>query len=100
MANFSDDTIQKVWEKGTVVPNYDPAVWRKDHCGAWINRNQYGNRKSDWGWEIDHITLESNGGSDNLSNLRPLQWENNASRQEKYWSCKITSPGTKNVAKR
>lgn len=100
MANFSDDTVQKVWEKGTVVPNNNPAVWRKDHCGAWINRNQYGNRNSDWGWEIDHITLESNGGSDNLSNLRPLQWENNASRQEKYWSCKITSSGTKNVAKR
>ena len=100
MSNFSEETIQKVWEKGTVVFNNDPAVWRKDYCGAWINRNQYGNRNSDWGWEIDHITLESNGGSDTLSNLRPLQWENNASRQENYWSCKITSSGTKNVAKR
>ncbi len=98
MAYFSDETIQKVWEKGTVVQNNDPAVWRKDHCGAWINRSQYGNRNSDWGWEIDHITLESDGGSDELSNLRPLQWENNASRQDKNWSCKITSSGTKNVA--
>ena len=100
MAKFSDETIQKVWEKGTIAPPNDPAVWRKDHCGAWINRDQYGKRNSDWGWEIDHITLESDGGSDDLSNLRPLQWENNASRQEKGWSCKITSSDTKNVAKR
>lgn len=100
MAKFSDETIQKVWEKGTIAPPNDSAVWRKDHCGAWINRDQYGKRNSDWGWEIDHIKLESDGGSDDLSNLRPLQWENNASRQEKGWSCKITSSGTKNVAKR
>ena len=100
MANFSDETRQKVWEKGTIVPDNDPAVWRKDHCGAWINRYLYGSRNSEYGWEIDHITLESDGGSDNLSNLRPLQWENNASRQEKYWSCKITSSGVHNTSRR
>lgn len=100
MANFSDETIQKVWEKGTIVLDNDPAVWRKDHCGAWINRYLYGSRNSEYGWEIDHITLESDGGSDNLSNLRPLQWENNASRQEKYWSCKITSSGVHNTSRR
>ena len=31
---FSDNTIQKVWAKGQVVSGYDPAVWRKDDCGA------------------------------------------------------------------
>ena len=25
----SDDVVQKVWGKGTIVPGYDPNVWRK-----------------------------------------------------------------------
>ena len=53
--SFSEKTIQDVWEKGTVVAKYDSAKWRKDQCGAWISRSQYGNRDSQYGWEIDHI---------------------------------------------
>lgn len=36
--SFSEDTIQKVWEKGRIVPNNDPNDWRKDQCEAWIGR--------------------------------------------------------------
>lgn len=56
MANLSEDVIQKVWEKGRVVLNNDSAVWRQDECGAWIGRKYYGNRDSQYGWEIDHIS--------------------------------------------
>lgn len=79
--SFSERTIQHVWEKATGVQGYDPHVWRKDQWGAWIRRSDYGNRNSQYGWEIDHITPQSEGGGDELSNLRPLQWENNAARQ-------------------
>ena len=97
MANFTEDIIQKVWEKATIVSDQDPRVWRQDQCKAWIGRNFYGNRNSEYGWEIDHITPTSIGGTDSLSNLRPLQWENNASRQAGRLSCKITSSGVNNT---
>jgi hypothetical protein len=96
---FSDEIIQKVWEKGKVVPSYDASKYRKDVCDAWIVRSDYGDRNSKYGWEIDHILPVSKGGKDDLSNLRPLQWENNASKQDNKLVCVVTSSGNSNVNK-
>jgi len=95
--SFSENTVQKVWEKGRIVSGNAPAVYRKDECGAWLGRNQYGNRDSRYGWEIDHIRPESEGGGDELSNLRPLQWENNAEKQDGRLTCPVTASGAQNV---
>jgi len=89
---FSEADIERVWQKGTAVPN--STIWRKDQCTAWIKRDEYGNRSSVYGWEIDHIDPD---GGDDLSNLRPLQWKNNASRQDNRLTCPVTSSGTQNV---
>ena len=74
-------TINAVWQKGQIRPGQDPDVIRIDDYGNAILRQQYGNRNSEYGWEIDHIVRLENGGTDSLSNLRPLQWRVNASRQ-------------------
>lgn len=95
--SFTDDEVQKVWEKGKVVSGQEATNWRKDQCDAWIGRSQYGNRNSQYGWEIDHITPSANGGGDELSNLRPLQWENNANKQDGRLTCPITASGTENT---
>ncbi|EPH3101452.1 HNH endonuclease signature motif containing protein [Providencia stuartii] len=76
MANWTEEDIQAVWEKGSVTL-CDKNKYRKDAQGAWISRDEYGNRKHDEGWEIDHIKSIANGGTDDISNLRPLQWKNN-----------------------
>ncbi|MEI7013843.1 HNH endonuclease signature motif containing protein [Leptospira licerasiae] len=93
---WTEQEIQRVWEKGQVALPNNPDEWRKDDCGAWLNRKQYGNRNSDFGWEIDHIRA---GGSDSLSNLRPLQWKNNVDKSDGRLKCKVESIGTKNFAK-
>ena len=45
-----------VWTKGSIVPGEDPTMWRRDHHGNLIRFDDYGNRDSVYGWEIDHIT--------------------------------------------
>ena len=91
--NFSAGTIEAVWRKGVIVPGVDPALRRKDVCGAWIDRPLYGNTYSSTGWEIDHIVPVARGGSNDLTNLQPLQWENNRQKGDDYphWSCAIAA---------
>ncbi len=86
--SFDEETIEAVWRKGTPEPSYNG--FRKDTCGASMQRTKHG-RTEQWGWEIDHIMPVSKGGSDDLSNLQPLQWENNRHKGDAWpnWQCKV-----------
>ena len=99
----SEDLKLKVWEKAKKVSGYDPNIYRKDLAGAWIKYEDYGKATSDTslGWEIDHKLPESKGGSDDLSNLEPLQWHNNRTKADDYpkFKTSISSEGTCNVCK-
>lgn len=96
--SFTADTIQKVWEKAEIVEYADPNEWRKDQCGAWIGRKYYGNRNSQYSWEIDHTTPISSGGTDDLSNLHPLQWQNNAAKEGGRLTCVVAASGQENAS--
>ena len=72
--------ISTVWNKGHIVEGYDPNYLRLDDFKNPMKRDEYGNRESDFGWEIDHIIPKAKGGSDDLNNLRPLQWNTNVKR--------------------
>lgn len=96
---ITEDLKLSVWNKWKVIPNNKPNEWRQDECWAWIWFQFYWNRNNQYGWEIDHITPQSNWWNDNLSNLRPLQWENNISKSDWRLVCKITADWTQNVKK-
>ncbi len=72
----------------------DKHRWRKDECGAWIGRQDYGNRDSEYGWEVDHL---SPGGTDQVSNLMPLQWQNNIDKSDGRLKCNVTASGKHNA---
>lgn len=85
---WSEGIKRAVWQKGTIIPNYSPDQWRWDKCGFVMKWSEHGNRQSEHGWEIDHINPVSNNGSDELNNLQPLNWRNNADKGDNLnWSC-------------
>lgn len=96
---FTEDIIQQVWDKAQTVEGYNSATIKKDGCGAWILRSEYGNTDSIFGWEIDHIYPVSKGGDDDFINLRAFQWENNRAKGDDYPAYKVTiqSEGNTNV---
>jgi len=77
---FTAELIEAVWQKARSLGAH--TTLRVDAWGWTIVRQDYGNTRSRYGWEIDHIVPPGQGGTDDLSNLQPLQWENNRRKDE------------------
>ena len=92
---FDDATKNAVWQRlphiGGVLSTMEEI--RVDVCGASICWKNYGDTNSPYGWEVDHIIPKSKGGSDDLSNLRALHWQNNRQKGDGPNSrfCVVTS---------
>lgn len=91
MDNYSEDIIQKVWNKGVYIGHNDPNMWRKDECGAWMGRHFYGNHESTYGWEIARLPDEVDIKDDPVAGLIPLQWQNQKESTEGKLVCKVTA---------
>lgn len=78
---YTHGELRAVWRRsGRILPCRKPSEWREDAFGSRIRFEDYGDRNSDFGWEVDHIIRIADGGSNHVNNLRPLQWENNVKR--------------------
>ena len=88
---FAQTTVSVVWKKGKPIDGYDANTWRYDVCGKPMKFSDYGKTNSEHGWEVDHIHPVAKGGSDDLSNLQPLQWLNNRHKGDNFpnWSCAV-----------
>ena len=100
MYNFNEYEKRTVWNKGRIIYGFDPNMVRQDIAGAWMIWNDYG-KQTKYGWQIDHIHPESKGGGNNLTNLQPLQWQNNEAKSDTVgdWVAVVTSSGNDNIMK-
>jgi len=92
---YDRDVVDRVWNFGQRIPGNDDQTWRKDEFGAWIHRLDYGNRNSQFGWEIlDNSAFRSGYG---LTALRPCQWQNYLDYEVAARHSRITADGLGNV---
>jgi len=64
------ELIDSVWERGRVMPEADPQVWRQDACGAWMKREHFEREDSDFGWKMESLSSGDSG------SLRPFNVRN------------------------
>ena len=92
---YEREVIDAVWRFAAKIPGNDPELWRKDEFGAWIYRLDYGNRRSQFGWEISET--QSGVAISPLLGLRPLQWQNALDVVLAIRESRVTADGLQNV---
>lgn len=85
---ISESTVDQVWKRGREITGYDPTRWRRDECGAWMYRDDYGNNQSEFGW---HIEAVCSGAPHQAADLRPFQHQNGYDRANHAAHCIVTA---------
>ena len=71
--DWSDSQIKNIFSKRCSGSNEC-----LDKYGRRMCFQEYGNRDSNCGWEVDHIN--GNPEDNNMSNLQPLNWQSNVDK--------------------
>lgn len=81
--SYSQNDLQKIWEKGSPVKGKNPELYRRDVNGDMMYKPSYG-KTSEMGWEVDHKNPKANGGTDSMRNYQPMNWKGNRQKSNKY----------------
>lgn len=76
---INHETAMSLWTK-----RYGKVTRIKDFAGREMDKGSYGNRNSDYGWNLDHILPQSQGGKDTDSNLICCHILTNDEKADKY----------------
>ena len=92
---YPRDVVGRVWKLASAVEGNDPELWRKDEFGAWIHRLDYGDRQSEFGWEI----ADPPDGSHDMgvASLRAMHWQNYLDQVAATTRSRITADGLRNT---
>jgi hypothetical protein len=81
--SYAYSELHSFWEASRIAYGRDPFWWRVDWLGRLMHRMEYGNRQSEYGWEVDHVWPKSLYGSDNAANLEATNWRTNAAKSDR-----------------
>ena len=73
--------IAEVWAKVYKDQEY-VQLEAHDISGKLMLWDEYGNRNSEYGWEVDHILPREKGGKTVIENLQPLNWRTNEDKSD------------------
>ena len=83
MTKYSKERLDQIWNKGETIRGKDPDLYRMDKFGNTMYRHSYG-KMSGMGWNVDHSKPQSQGGTDHLNNLQPMNSRANSAKGDKY----------------
>ena len=77
-----EDLKRAAWARTSPVEGQMNAwEFRKDAFGNLVRYNDFNNRHSPFGWELEYIVQRAMGGSTDPSNLQALHWKAGARPQ-------------------
>ena len=104
---IDEEKRKRLWELMPTAEGKDSAKFRLDSCGALMEWDRFGDRQSDFGWEIDHVVpkslLTERGATENEiddeDNLRPMHWKNNDTKSADYpeYQAKVSYENGRNI---
>jgi hypothetical protein len=74
-ALFDISVINAVWDKAQ--SEYGFFFFKRDRFGEIIAKHHY-SEQSQYGWYIEYIVPLTDGGTNDIDNLRPVHWKNSA----------------------
>jgi 5-methylcytosine-specific restriction endonuclease McrA len=80
---YSDNKLDKIWNRAPKVRGKNPNTHRRDSAGHEIYKPSYG-KTSSMGWEVDHKKPRSKGGTNSIRNLEPRHWKSNRRKGNDY----------------